>query len=73
MLTLDLLPTPPHQDGMIPRPELRRLAERYDEVSCYDTGRHTVRPGGMSRVGEGDPSLNGRPVIALLGIWGMAS
>ena len=42
---------------MITRPELSRPGERCDKVSYYDTGRRPVLPGGLSRVGEGDPIL----------------
>ena len=44
---------------MVPLPELSRPAELCDEVSCFDTGRHLVRSGGLSRVGEGNPYLFG--------------
>ena len=45
---------------MIPQPELIRPAERYEEVTCYDTRFRPVRPGGLSRVREVDPNLLNR-------------
>ena len=57
MSLLDILPTLPHQEGMVSQPELRHPAERCDEVSCYDAGRHPVCSRGLSRVVEGNPSV----------------
>ena len=57
VLLSDLLPTLPPHEGMIPRPELSRPAERCNKVACCDTGCRPVRPGGLSRFNEVNPSL----------------
>ena len=52
-----LLPTLPHQEEMVARPEFGRPAERRDEVPRDHAGRCPIRPRGLCWVREDDTSL----------------